>query len=235
MIEIIPTNTCPPDFAELARRSEALARFARDIQLDVADGVFVPDLSWPYREGQWEELEAMASAGALLPHSGPVRYEAHLMADDPQHVGELLARVGCRRIIPHVEVFENEAAFRSVSAVWRAAGAKEVGLAILIDTPLSALLPYIPHCDVVQVMSIATLGKQGAPYDPRAIARVAELHAQHPLLTIAVDGGVSLSNIADLVRAGASRFGVGGAIAKAAEPARAYEELRAAGERGRVS
>lgn len=223
-IEIIPTNTCPPDVAELARRSKSLSAFSKWVQLDVSDGAFTPVRSWPYNDAQWSELESMA-AGAL-PYAGILNYETHLMVEDPARVGELLARAGCSRVIAHIEVFANPDAALAAFAQWKAAGAREVGLALLIDTPLSALEGSIAECDVVQVMSIAKLGSQGAAYDPRAITRIAELHTKYPRLTIAVDGGIGESNIADLARAGARRFGVGSAISKSPDPAAAYRRLQ---------
>lgn len=229
-IEIIPTNTCPPDFAELSRRSEAFAKFAPWVQLDIDDGVFAPAISWPYQNGQWDELERMAVSAQALPCSNFLKYETHLMVEDPFHIGELLARVGCARLIPHIETFENEQSAKDSFSAWKSAGAAEIGLAILIDTPLSALHALIPLCDAVQVMSIAKLGAQGASFDARAFDRIKELHAKYPDLTIAVDGGVSESNIGELVRAGARRFGVGSAISRSADPAAAYSRIKAAGE-----
>ncbi len=227
VIEIVPTNTCPPDFAELSRRSLIFAGFADQIQLDVDDGVFAPEVSWPYHNGQWAELEEMAIQAEVLPHGDTLKYEAHLMAEEPLRIGELLARVGCMRIIAHVEVFENVQSATDSFAAWKRAGASEVGMAILIDTPLSVLEPQIGKCDVVQMMSIAQLGAQGASFEPRVIPRIEDLHAKYPDLIIAVDGGVSPANIVELVRAGATRFGVGSAISKAENPKAAYENLRA--------
>lgn len=229
MIEIIPTNTCPPDLKELERRSREFAEYARDVQLDVDDGIFAPALSWPYLNGQWDELERMAVDRAALPLTDQLKYEVHLMVQEPARIGELLARVGCKRIIAHIETFEN-ASVTDAFFAWKSAGASEVGLAILIDTPLSMLIPHIEKCDVVQMMSIAKLGSQGAAYEPRVIDRIAELHAQYPRLTIGIDGGVSESNIADLVRAGATRFGVGSALSKADNPKSAYKKLQALAE-----
>jgi len=226
MIEIFPTNTCPPNFAELARRSEAFAKFAPCVQLDIDDGVFAPEISWPYQEGQWTELEEMAARGKALPYSETLKYEAHLMVEDPLRIGELVARVGCARVLAHIETFENEKSAKDAFAAWKSAGAKETGLAILIDTPLSALGALVPICDAVQVMSIAKLGYQGAKFDERAIERVKELHAKYPGLTIEVDGGVSDKNIAELVCAGARRFGVGSAISRSDNPADAYSRLK---------
>lgn len=230
MIQIIPTNTCPPDSAELSRRTRDFAAFSFCVQLDVDDGVFAPEMSWPYREGQWEELETMAAEGKKLPYSEIVEYETHLMVEEPLGIGGLLARVGCKRVIPHIEAFEGEAQIRKAFASWKAAGASEVGLALLIDTPLSAIEQIVGVCDVVQLMSIAKLGYQGTPFEPGVIARVAELHENYPDLPIAVDGGVSKNNIEDLVLAGATRFGVGSAISKAPDPKAAYEELKTLAE-----
>ncbi len=238
MIEIIPTNTCPPDFAELARRSEAFAKFAQWVQLDIDDGVFAPEISWPYQSGQWAELEEMAASGfgkltasaKALPYSVTLKYEAHLMVDDPLRIGELLARVGCERVLAHIEAFGKPQGAKDAFLAWKSAGAKETGLAILIDTPLSALDALVPVCDAVQIMSIAKLGYQGASFDSRAIGRIKELRAKYPELTIEVDGGVSEANIAELVQAGARRFGVGSAISRSNDPASAYARIKTAAE-----
>ena len=226
MIEILPTNTCPPDARELVLHSEAFSKFAPHIQLDIADGIFVPTLSWPYKAGQWLELEHLARKKNALPFSDALFYEAHLMVDTPEVVGELLARAGCRRILAHVEVFADDDSVRNAFSRWKKAGASEVGLVLLIDTPLSILDHLVSECDAVQLMSIAVLGAQGAAFDSRVISRIAELHARYPKLLIAIDGGVSEKNIAELVQAGARRFGVGSAISKSADPAEAYKHIQ---------
>ncbi len=225
MIEIIPTNTCPPDFAELSKRSALFAQFSEWVQLDVSDGVFTAERSWPYGERQWAELESLALNPSGLPSAGDLKYETHLMVEEPREVGLRLAEAGVRRIIGHVEAFGDEKEIHAALDGWRAAGASEVGLAILLDTPFAVIEPMVPACDVVQVMSIPTLGRQGAPFDARSFERIEELHARYPALLISVDGGVSEKNIAGLVRAGARRFGVGSAITKAPDPKAAYENL----------
>lgn len=224
MIEIYLTNTCPPDLAELSRRSEGFTHYASRVQLDIDDAKFAPVLSWPYYPGQWEELQALADRKAL-PYADQLYYEAHLMVNEPVEVGVLLARAGIRRILPHVEPLMNPEAVEKAFAAYKAAGAEEVGLSLLMETPLSVLDPVIASCDAVQLMGIRTLGAQGAPFDPEVISRVKELHAKYPDLTISIDGGVSENSIVDLVRAGARRFGVGSAIMKKPDPAGAYQQI----------
>ena len=228
--QIIPTNTCPPDFAEFTRRSGIFAPFSEWVQLDISDGIFTAERSWPYGEGQWEELENLAAGASELPYSKNLRYETHMMVEESRELGKLLAKGGIQRVIGHVEAFADEKEILTALDAWRGAGASEVGLAILLDTPLPVLLPVVPRCNVVQVMSIATLGRQGAPYEPRVIQRIEELRAAYPNLVIEVDGGVSEKNIAELVRAGATRFGVGSAITKAADPKAAYLNLKSIAE-----
>lgn len=225
MIEIVPTNTCPPTLTELERRSHLFSGFAKSVQLDIGDGEFVPDTSWPYAKGQWDELERMAMSLQKLPYSDILHYETHLMVEEPTLIGELLARLGCARVIAHIETLADVAAARYVFSAWKTMGASEIGLTALIDTPLLALKPLIAECSVVQLMSIGTLGRQGAAFEPRVVPRIKELRAAYPHITIAVDGGVSADNIVELVRAGATRFGVGSAISKAEDPKAAYEKL----------
>ncbi len=228
MIEIIPTNTCPGDLAELERRSSILAQFVTHVQLDVSDGAFTSARSWPYGEGQQEELRKLADGG--LPLSGVLTYEVHIMAEEPREMGVSFARAGVKRIIGHVEAFADTIEAHGALDAWRVAGAQEAGLALLFDTPLPVIEPLIAACDVVQVMSIRELGHQGAPFEPRAVERIKELRAAYPELVIEVDGGVSESNIAELVRAGATRFGVGSAISKASDPKFSYENLKSLAE-----
>ncbi|MEK9153906.1 MAG: hypothetical protein AAB798_00375, partial [Patescibacteria group bacterium] len=135
----------------------------------------------------------------------------------------------CRRIIGHMETFLNADEARSALNFWKEQNA-ESGLALLIDTPLITLEPLAGACDFVLLMAIATLGKQGAVFDERIYQRVRELHARHPDLIIAIDGGVSAKNIKALAEAGASRFSVGSAISLSPDPETAYAELAALAE-----
>lgn len=221
---ILPTNTCPPDLSELARITEELSRFSLEIQLDLADGAFAPVTSWPYRHPQWSELEAL-SISKGLPMSDRIFYEAHLMVQDPLDIGIRLARAGVKRIVPHVEALAGKPEAMSYFSQWHDAGAQEVGLALLIDTPLEAVDPYINECDVVQLMSIASIGAQGQPFDDRALSRVEELHARYPEKIVSVDGGITEATVEALVRAGANRLCVGSAISKAADPAAAFARM----------
>lgn len=224
--QVIPTNTCPKTLEELTVRSKAFSAYAPVVHLDVSDNKFAPTQSWPFFDAQWQELEAMGVGSNKMPLvNAPLQYEVHLMIENPLSAGVAFARAGVERIIAHVEAFRHADGARDAFNMWRLSGAKEVGLAILMDTPLETLRPFADICDEFLVMTIATVGKQGIPFDDRGIERVQELHKRHPEIAVAADGGVSAANIRLLANAGATRFCVGSAIEKQPEPAQAYASL----------
>lgn len=209
MREIIPTIV-PASFDDVRSAAKRYS-FARVIHIDVDDGRFVANTTWQPFEGE------------MLPTTAS--WDAHLMVSDTLESGIRYAKAGASRIIAHLEAFEEHAAIPALFEGWKAAGAREVGLAVKIDTSFESFVPYISLCDSVVLMTIARIGQQGSPFDPRGIERVRILHAQFPDLTIAADGGINESNIGDLARAGASRFYVGSAIATAHDPAGVYKRL----------
>ncbi len=222
MIEIIPTYV-PRDESDLSAGLEHIRSFATEVHIDVDDGIFAPITTWPYiKQGQFEAFN--------LPRMDGLFSEAHLMVEEPQSIGVAFARAGAERIVGHVEGFGDADEVLGALNAWKRAGASEVGLGLLFQTPFEVVAPFVSACDVVHLMSIASIGTQGIPYESGAPARIAEFHRLFPGVTISVDGGVSESNIADLVRAGARRFGVGSAISKAPHPKEAYEHLKTIAE-----
>lgn len=220
MSDIDISVTCVPvrssDVLDVVRQ---IAPFSRAIHVDIDDGVFAPLFTWPYTE-----------AGAYGPFeidTNPLRLDVHLMVQDAEGIGSAFAQKGATLVLGHIEAFGSPGGARAALRQWRRHGAAQVGLGVLFQTPLHELEPIAQECDVVHLMSIASIGTQGIPYRDDAPARIAEFHRMFPGVTISVDGGVSSRNIADLVRAGATRFGVGSAIARAPDPAAAYQHLLA--------
>ncbi|MEN9560868.1 MAG: hypothetical protein RIQ56_141 [Candidatus Parcubacteria bacterium] len=211
-MEVVPT-VVPKSLGDIEAIAQRFRSVAPMIQVDVTDGLFAPGGTWlPGLEGQLPELDTMS-------------YEAHLMTEDPRTVGERFIRMGAWRIIGHVEAMGSDEEAQHTLEAWRAFGAKEVGVAILIDTPLERLAPLAPYADSFLVMSIGKIGAMGATFDTRGITRVDSLHRRYPRHVISVDGGVSEKTIQQLAHAGATRFAVGSAISKAPDPVGAYKNL----------
>ncbi len=222
VIEIVPTCV-PHDVRDLVTCAERARSFTQKLHIDIDDGIMTPVITWPFvKPGAYENVTLTPIAGTEA--------NIHLMTKDPRAIGTAFAFAGALSVIAHIESFASPAEARDALSFWQKSGAVEVGLAILLDTPLEHLKPVIDICEVVQVMSVESIGSQGASFDPRAIARVLELHQRYQDRIIAVDGGVNENNIGELVKAGATRFGVGAAIMKDPNPIDAYTRLKAAAE-----
>lgn len=186
--------------------------FALWLHVDISDGQFTPDKNWP--------LEGFDT----LPKTD-LSYEAHLMVTNPEKVGIAMISAGAHRLIAHKEAFESNDALRATCAAWKKAGAREVGIALLINTPLTELDPVIDVCDFVQLMSIDHVGHQGEQFDEHVLSRVEEFHAKYPDMMVAVDGGISEATVEQLVRAGANRLVVGHVLVESADPEVLYARI----------
>lgn len=205
-MRIVPTVV--PESVEGVVKVAKAYSFAPVIHIDAADGRFAPNTTW------------MPTVGDVFMEGA---YEAHLMVKEPMVTGIAFARAGVKTIVGHVETTGTET--EAVFDAWRGAGATEVGLAILLQTPIDALEPYVHLCDRVLFMTIGSIGVQGIPFEESGITRIADFHTLHPHVPIAVDGGVSEKNIERLAQAGATIFSVGSAISKATDPAAMYTRL----------
>lgn len=221
-IEIIPTCV-PRTHLELAEAARVISKYSPVIHIDIVDGVFASAHTWPYGAGGAFEAPDLSDISGLTA-------EIHLMVEEPLDIGTRFAEAGAERIIGHVEAFDDEDHVHSTLRAWQRSGAKEVGLGALFATPLEMLAHHVHVATMFQLMTIATIGKQGIPYEESAPARVADAHARFPDTILSVDGGASLKNIESLARAGARRFCAGSAISKAADQAAAYAALKSLAE-----
>lgn len=220
---IIPA-LMPEQFSDIEREIGIVAPFASWVQLDVMDGTFVPATSWPYGNEQWHEVEQLAQGILELPQKGQIHYEAHLMVSDPERIGELLARGGVERIIVHVETLEGIDVTHMCST-WRAVGAKEIGLAIRVDSSIELLSSYAALMQFIQVMGIENVGFQGEMMSTTSLSKVISIRKEYPKMPIEFDGGVNKHTIADVVAAGVSRIVVGSALFGSEDPHKAYKDL----------
>ena len=201
--QIIPA-ILPKDSADLAEKLTVVTGFCEMVQIDFCDTLILPPAPW-------------ATQFSL---------EAHLMMADPVIHIATLVQSGFERVLIQVERVSSEALAELIHE-WR--GSIEVATALEIETPLEIISSFAHELQSVQLMGIAHIGRQGEPFDPRVIGRVSEIRKKYPHLTIAVDGGVSLTNAPTLISAGASRLVVGSAIFGAEHPREAIEQFKQLG------
>jgi ribulose-phosphate 3-epimerase len=210
MIPIVPAFI--PKSEVEARETLNTLRFCHEVHLDVVDGLFVSDTSWPYQPtGQPIKSKQYVE---------PFSLEVALMVVDPLQAGVDWVTAGADRLVFHVETvslenFKNFEAFTHVSVGVSAHGA----------TPLNQLLEYAEYADYIQLMGIHEIGAQGQPFDETVLDKIATVRAAYPDKSITIDGSVNEHTIVKLQRAGADRFVVGSAITLQPDPAAAHKAL----------
>ena len=201
------------DFLHLEKDVEMVNNYADLFHLDIMDGVFVPNLSYGF-----PVVEAIASM-AKKP------LDVHLMIVHPENYVKRFAEIGAGMISFHLNATENPDA---VLATIRESGAK-AGLVINPDIPVESLYPHLKNCDYILLMSVfAGFGGQKFIEDTYQRVRTlkAEIDRQELSIPIEVDGGVSASNAAALVEAGAEILVAGSAVFKAESPNEVIEAMR---------
>ena len=212
MVQIAPSMLAA-DFLHLEKDVQMVNDYADLFHLDIMDGVFVPNLSYGF-----PVVEAIASM-AKKP------LDVHLMIVHPENYVKRFAEVGAGMISFHLNATEDPDA---VLAAIRESGAK-AGLVINPDIPVESLYPHLKNCDYILLMSVfAGFGGQKFIEDTYQRVRTlkAEIDRQGFEIPIEVDGGVSASNAAALVAAGAEILVAGSAVFKAESPKEIIEAMR---------
>jgi ribulose-phosphate 3-epimerase len=211
-IEVSP-SVLAANFACLEREIRAAeSGGARCLHLDVMDGHFVPNLTIG--------VPVVASIRAVT--SLPL--EVHLMIDNPMDFVEPFVSAGADRVYVHQEATPHlDRALNSI----RDRGA-EPGVVINPATPVSTLSEVLDLASTVLVMSVNP-GFGGQQFIPRSISKIRELAEMrgryNGTFRIAVDGGVGLENVADIVRAGAEILIAGTSIFHTPDAAAAVRQM----------
>jgi len=215
-MSIIVPAVIPTSRQHLDTTLSLLGTFTDSVQVDVVDGVFAPQTSWPYAKGV-PLTHALESV-----FFDTLSVELDLMIQNPEETLDLWLGTKPTRIIVHVESTEK------LSEVVEHASIRgyQLGLAFNNETSLSLLQEIdIAAVDFIQLMGIAEIGAQGNPFDERVLERIGNVKEMFPDMPVSIDGGVSEETITKLRKAGADRFVSGSAILKPKDPAAAYTKL----------
>ena len=214
-IEIAP-SVLPADFSRLGDDVVALEKAGVDrIQWDVMDGRFVPNLTF-----------GPDVIAACRPHA-EVRFEAHLMVEEPDALLPRYVEAGCSLLIVHAEATRH--LHRTLGRI-RELGV-DAAVALNPATAPEAVAHVLDLCSLVLVMTVNP-GFGGQDYiatmEPK-IAAVRRLIVEGGRdCDLEVDGGIAPSTVQGAVRAGANVLVAGSALFR--DPLgldHAVEELRA--------
>lgn len=221
MVEVIPSlpaNT----FQELSMKVGKVHAAIDTFQIDVADGLFVTNRSWPMNPGDKEQFQRIVKGQEQLPFADKVSYVVHFMAHNPEKLLPDWVRAGIVRALFHPEAKHD---FSALTEVANKAGI-ELGVSLKVGTPIDRIEPYIKHISVVQLMGIKNIGVQGQPFAEEVLDAIREVKEHYPSVTIAVDGSVNAETAPRLVAAGATRLAPGSYVLGADDPEAAIHKLK---------
>lgn len=187
------------------------------LHLDHMDGHFVPNISFGP-----DFVSAMRKQTKLF-------LDVHLMLSEPMKYIETYAKAGADLITVHVEADDDaETMLRAIAAQ----GIK-AGISIKPGTPVQAIEPLLPLCDLALVMTVEP-GFGGQSLREDCVAKIPELKAMIEKsgrdILIEVDGGVKRENAEKVVRAGADVLVMGTGLFRADDPKAVVREVLACAE-----
>ena len=223
-IEIIPA-VLPKSFADLESHLSVIHSVAKMVQVDIVDGRFAHNKTWPYKDH--ETFEKIVAEEHGLPFWDDLDFEFDLMIQDPHLDIIKFIQAGGSRMVVHADAAGALEGLRILAEAKGEAGAFSIttGLALLPSMQPDVLESFESLFDYVQVMGINKVGHQGEAFEPHSLALIERLRRRYPDLVIQVDGGVNLETIESLVLAGANRLVVGSAIFGEDNPEEAYKAL----------
>lgn len=203
-MKIIAPSILSADFSVLGEEIAAVEAAGADwIHIDVMDGHFVPNITMG--PGVVKSLRKMT----VLP------FDVHLMVENPEQYIQPFAEAGSDRITVHMEALIH--LHRTVSQI------KELGLKAGVSlnpaTPLSFVESILTDIDLLLIMTVNP-GFGGQQFIKTMLSKIRQarelIDRFAPAVLLEVDGGVTLTNLpailkagADVLVAGASIFGSG--------------------------
>ncbi len=172
---------------------------AKYLHFDVMDGMFVPSISFG--------MPVLASIHDVTDQV----MDAHLMVKEPIRYIEAFRQAGADMITVHLEACEDiGATLRKI----RECGLK-VGLSICPETEAEAVKPYLKDVDMILVMCVHP-GFGGQKFIPESLGKIRSIRKmiqeEGLHVDIQVDGGIYLSNVQEVLDAGANVIVAGSAV-----------------------
>ena len=152
-------------------------------------------------------------------------FDVHLMIAPVDRYLEAFASAGADIITVHAEAGPH--LDRSLQAI-RAMG-KKAGVSLNPATPASVLKHVLDRLDLILVMSVNP-GFGGQSFIPAMLDKISDVRdmVRGRNIDIEVDGGITKSNAAEVVRAGANVLVAGSAVFKAKDYAAEIRAIRTA-------
>lgn len=203
---IVAPSLLAANFINLQAECDMLNQSEADwYHLDVMDGRFVPNISFgPMLIDFFRKATTKVC-------------DVHLMIENPETYAEAFSNAGADHLTVHMEACNH--LHRNIEQI-KSLGMK-AGVAINPHTPVGSLIDVLHEIDIVCMMSVNP-GFGGQSFIPHTLTKIKELkqlitERSLPVL-IEIDGGVTLANAPDIIKAGADVLVAGSTVFKSPDP-----------------
>jgi ribulose-phosphate 3-epimerase len=212
VVEILP-SILAADFARLGEHvAQVEAAGCRMLHVDVMDGHFVPNISFGF-----PILESLRKITKMT-------LDVHLMIADADHYAPMFIEAGADQISVHQEACPH---LNRTLHMIQGHGAK-AGVVLNPGTSVSTLEEVLDVLDFVLLMSVNP-GFGGQHFLPSTLGKIRKLAAMRKerglQFPIEIDGGMDLTNVADVVDAGIEWVVVGSAVFHTVNPGDAFRAM----------
>jgi len=177
----------------------------RWIHIDVADGKFTKAVLW--------------NNPAELKELSGVKYEVHLMINEPEEVVSDWLKNGADRVIVHLEAVKDFQKLTTYNS--------QIVIALNPDTSVEKLFNAMTHTlNAKRFLLLAVNpGWAGQKFNPIVLDKIKAIKAQIPDAIIEVDGGINPETAKLCREVGADIVVAASYIFNSADPAASYQEL----------
>jgi len=188
---------------DLNSNFKKLKGIVKHLHLDIVDGKFAPNkvMTFPFKL------------------SKNFQYSAHLMIKNPEKwIEKNLKRIDL--LIPHFEELKNLEKYIG----WIKSKKKKAAVAILPETKINMIKPYLKELDYVLVLTVHP-GFYGSKFLKSELKKVTQIKNINPKIKVIVDGGMQPTTIGQAAKAGADFFVSGSYTTKSDNPKLAIRSL----------